>query len=256
MKLEEYGESLAYETAFWMLGITNPDYPSEQMGTLSLELSDRFRVLAIITLLVQNDPDSYYHNLIRSVMMRETYLSRLHREKIVGDHHQSSGRYDALLDAVAAGEFDLARRIVDLSPGEWCKGHEYEDDYCYAQILHRFVQIAPQPQEIQPFLTQFEAYLDEEPNARFEVCKALVNKDQAAFDDAFEKLIIEQEMKIAEDKERGQLEDPIVIANRLVFVEGLAILRFAEKQGLQTQQEYRFCPSLARVPMVKPFPGE
>ena len=52
------------------------------------------------------------------------------------------------------------------------------------------------------------------------------------------------------------MEDPEIVAQRQVFVEGLAILRLAERRGLTTQAEYQYCPSLARVPMRTPFPGE
>ncbi len=52
------------------------------------------------------------------------------------------------------------------------------------------------------------------------------------------------------------MEDPVVIAERQIYIEGLAILRIADKLGFVTQSEYRFCPSIARVAMVKPFPDE
>ena len=256
MNLEQYIDVLVPDIAFWMLGLRDATYPVESMGRLSIELSEKLRALAVIVLLSDANSDRYYHNLIRSAKSRLIYLERLKKEAIDNDHHQSSGRYNALLDAVAAGEFDLAKRIVSLSPREWCNGHEYEDDYCYAQILHRLVQDTPPTAEIQALLTQFAAYLDGEPNARFEVCKALMEKDETSFDETFEALLAAQEMQIEQNKERGQLEEPIVIANRLVFVEGLAILRLADKQGLKTQSEYRYCPSLARVPMKTPFAGE
>jgi len=41
-----------------------------------------------------------------------------------------------------------------------------------------------------------------------------------------------------------------------VYVEGLAFLRIAERLGLALQGEYLYLPSLARVPMRRPFPGE
>ena len=46
------------------------------------------------------------------------------------------------------------------------------------------------------------------------------------------------------------------MAERQVYVEGLAMLRIADRLGLKTQGEYLYCPSLARVSMQKPFPGE
>ena len=134
--------------------------------------------------------------------------------------------------------------------------HEYEDDYCYAQILHRFVREESPEKEISAILDQFNTFQEGEPNARLDVCKALLSRDQMAFDEAFEGLLSEFEAKVAADKERGQLEEPQVIAQRHIFVEGLAILRLAERRGLKTESEYRYCPSLARVPMKTPFLGE
>ena len=65
MRLEDYGESLAYEVAFWLQGVANPQFPLEQLGKLTLEISAKLRALAIITLLTQAESDFFYHNLIR-----------------------------------------------------------------------------------------------------------------------------------------------------------------------------------------------
>ena len=70
-----------------------------------------------------------------------------------------------------------------------------------------------------------------------------MERDQNTFDEAFDALLKEQEAKIAADKARCQMEDPIVMAQRLVFVEGLAILRLAEGRELTTQLEYQYCNS-------------
>ena len=47
MLLNEYGEDLAYEIAFWMQGLANPDYPFDELGKLSMEVSSKLRALAI-----------------------------------------------------------------------------------------------------------------------------------------------------------------------------------------------------------------
>jgi hypothetical protein len=255
MKLGDHGRALALEIAFWLEGLNDPTYPIEEVGKLSLELSTKFRALAIMALLVNSNSDLFCHNLIRSGITRETYLKRLKEKGINHDHHQASGRYEPILDTIAAGDFELGRRIVEISLREWQKGHEYEDDYCYAQILHRLIQETPMEQEIIPFLQQFEAYLDGDPSARLEVCRALVDREQSAFEDAFNALLEEQEAKIVNDRVMGQLETPEVIALRHIFVEGLAILRLAERRGFHIQLEYRYCPSLARVSMSRPLPA-
>jgi hypothetical protein len=44
------------------------------------------------------------------------------------------------------------------------------------------------------------------------------------------------------------LEDECALTERYVSVEGLALLRLAERRGLAVQADYLFLPSLARVP--------
>ena len=256
MSLEEYGESLAYDVAFWMQGLANPEYPIDQLGRLSLDVSTKFRALAILTLLVKGESDFFYHNLIRSGKSREAYLLRLRRVGITGDHHQASGRYEPLLDSIAAGDQELSRLIVSLSLSDFQQGHEYMDDYCYAQVLHRLVQDVPPMRDIAVLVSQFEAYQEGDSSPRLGVCRALAQSNQDGFEQAFDELLNEREAQIAADQERGELEEPHVIAQRRVFVEGLAILRLAELRGLKTEPEYRYCPSLARIPMKAPFPGE
>ena len=94
------------------------------------------------------------------------------------------------------------------------------------------------------------------PSARLDVCRALLNRDQTAFDEAFDKLIQEQDAKIAADKARFQLEEPEVMSQRLIFVEGLAVLRLATLHGLKTEPDYLFCPSIARLTEAVDVPEE
>lgn len=256
MDLEECGRDLAYDVAFWSLGLSEPSYPARELGRLSMELVDKFRSLAIMALLAKGDCDAFYHHLIRGARARQTYLSRLAAQSIDDDHHQASGRFDAVINAVAAADFDLAREIAELSPSEWRQGHEYEDDYCYAQLLHGFVQQPVPEDELPSVADRLEAYLDGEPLPRLDVCRALLSRDQGAFDEAFADLIDWREAEIAAAIARSQAESPPVMVQRLVFVEGLAVLRLAEHRGLVTQDEYDHCPSMARLPMRQPFPGE
>lgn len=254
----EHGvEIMAADLAFWSLGLQNPSYPLSQLGSLSLELSDKFRALAIMQLLSEASSDLFLHNLIRSGRARELYLQRLARENVSDQHHQVSGRYRPLLSVIAAGDFERARRIAALSTQEFRAGHEYEDDYCYAQLLaHLVADRVSDDARSAAWLDQFEAWLEGASNVRLDLCRAVLQRDQGAFDEAFEGLLLDHEQSIEADRARGQHEDDQVRAERLVMVEGLALLRLAQHQGLTTAEEYRYCPSLARVPMKVPFPGE
>ena len=105
-------------------------------------------------------------------------------------------------------------------------------------------------------IEQFEKVLDGQPSARLDVCRALLNRDQAAFDEAFDNLIHEHEAQIEADKARFQLEEPEVMSQRLIFVEGLAVLRLATLHGLKTESDYLFCPSIARLTEAVAVPEE
>jgi hypothetical protein len=255
VKLAEYGELIAYELAFFGQSLTNPACPIHEAGDLSLALSARFRGLGIMALLVKGDHTLLCHNLIRSGRVRLAYLRRVRAEGKLNEHHFVSGRYGALVDAIAAGDFHLAREIADLAPEEWRKEREYEDDYCYARILGALLDAGAEPQMNQLF-TQFEAYLGGDENPRLDVTRALAMRDTLRFENAFDDLLHDRERQIDSDEERGQLETPEVIAERQVFVEGLALLRLAGLRGVETQLEYLYCPSVARLQMTEPFPGE
>jgi hypothetical protein len=254
MKLEDYGEALAYETAFWMLGLDNPTYPLAQLGKLSLEISAKLRSLAILTLVVKADSDAFCHGLIRSSRARQTYLSRVEQAGLVDDHHRCLGRFDPVLDAIAAGAFGEVQRIRALSPRTFRAGHEYEDDHAYARILHDLCEDAPTAEDLSSGLDELEKASADLNSPRFPVCRALVERSQGGFDESFEDLLRFHASEVAKEKARGRLEDVQVIAERRVSIEGLAILRLAEKRGLATERDYLYCPSLARLP-AGPFPG-
>ncbi|MBS0453292.1 MAG: immunity 49 family protein [Proteobacteria bacterium] len=257
MQLAEEVDALAYDTAFWLVGYEEPGvYALEELGSIGMDLSRKLRGLAIITLLTAGDSDKFCHNLIRSGRVREYFLTRMRQEPTQADHHLASGRVDPLLDALAAGDVDLAHRIAWISPRTWEPQREYEDDFCYAQILHRLVHGVQAPAVYQPFIDQFDKALKGQPSERLEVVKGLVQRSQADFDQAFDALLDARRKSIDAAIKRAQIEDPVVLAERLVYIEGLALLRLADRQGLQTQPDYLYCPSLARRPMQAPLPAE
>jgi hypothetical protein len=254
--LGEYIDLLAYDAAFWMTGLYNPEYPVEDLGQLTLELSAKLRCLAICVLLAKTDSDTFHHNLIRSGIARIIYLRRCRNKGFERDHHCVSGRYEAFLDVVAASEFSKAKEIADLTPPTFQHPREDEDDFCYAQILHRLSSGRALEAEFLPLLARFDESLASEPSVRLALCNALVFRDQGKFDEAFNGLLTERQLKIENRRKRGQVEDPGIVAERYVYIEGLAMLRLAESRGLKTEPEYLFCPSTARLPIQTRFPGE
>ena len=255
MKLSDVAEALAYDSACWLLGYEQVDgYEITQLGRFSIELCGKLRALAIIALLTKGDSEKFLHNLLRSGRVRETYLVRIKQTNPVHEHHLASGRFDGLLDAIASSDMELAQRIAWLSPRTWEAQREYEDDFCYAQILHRLVHGVEAVSVYLPFLERFETVLNGQNCARLNVVRALVERSQTDFDDSFDALLQERQDEIAANIARCQLEEPQIVAERQVFIEGLALLRLAGIVGLTTQTEYLYCPSNARLPMRNPVP--
>lgn len=241
------------DAAFWWIGVE--DSPVENVGDLSLEVSYKLRTLAILALLGKASSDGFVHSCTRAARTRRLYLRRLADAGIDRTHHLVSGCYEPTLDAIAAGDMTLVREIAELSPVDFRPPDEYEDDYCYAQLLQRLC-FDPVPEgDLQSLLDRFSAYLNGDNNPRLQVCEALAARDAGAFAEAFENFLAAFAEDIQKNIARGQLEDVHVLAQRHVSVEGLAMLRLAERRGIPTEREYLFCPSLARVPASSPCPN-
>jgi hypothetical protein len=251
MIFDDLGLPLAYEAAFFVQSFEDPSLAIAEMGELSLTISRKLRSLAIMALVSKGDEVLFGQNLTRSGRVRLAYLRRLRREAVKNDHHSASARIDGLMDALAASDLALAREIVTSSRTSLLEGAEYEDDFCYAQLIHGLVSPEMPGADKDTLLEQYERVLDGQPSARLDVSRALWSREQGAFDEAFDSLIHEQEAKIAADKARFQLEEPEVMSQRQIFVEGLAILRLATLHGLETEPDYLFCPSIARL--TEPF---
>lgn len=256
MDLIEERDDLAVEINFWVSSLENPLNTVDIIGDLCEEISEKYRALAICRLLADADTDGFYHDLLRSAKIREYYLLRSRAENYL-DFHMASSRSQPFFDAIAVNTFELARNIMGLSSQDWLADDEYEDDFCYVQFLHKYISFDEGLQhELNEILQRFETSLQGATSARLEICKAFLMKNQGHFDNAFNSLIEERSSEIKNEKERFVMEDINIIVNRHVFVEGLALLNISEKAGLQTQNEYLFCPRIARLPMIRPFPND
>ena len=254
MRLSDYTGIVAYDIGFWLTALRNPDYPVADLGEVCLDAQAKLRTVAIIQLLSHGDVDRFAHNLIRSGRCRVSYLQRARAAG--GDRHQASARIDAFHDAVAAADFALARQIAALSPAEWREGFEYEDDHCCAQLSFAVIAVAADVARTQALFERWEQALEGRPDARLPVLRALVQRDAEAFGPAFEALVQARAAQIAAEQARARIEEPGLLAGWQIWIEGLALLRLATQLKLPTQDEYRYCPSLARQVSRQPLAAE
>lgn len=215
--------------------------------------------LGICNLLLFADTDRFYENLVRAGHTRRYFLAECRREGLVDDAHLAISRWDAFLDVVAAGHFALARDIVTLSSPDWVKQGEYEDDFCYRAFLHGFVS-PPDPDRstrLQTLLARWQTWLAGQPSVRLDACVALLTRDEQAFSDAFDALIAQRQLEVAKQRKMSLAADITFAARSQVFIEGLALLRLAERMGFQRlQTNYPMCPALARLAPSRPFPDD
>jgi hypothetical protein len=256
MKLDGAAEILAADIAFWMEGVVDPRSPLEELGAAALAVSARLRALGVVSLLTTNDGNALHHQLVRSGRAWRHYLRRVDAEQAADDHHHCSGRTEPMLDGIAAGQFDLAREIASLSPERWREGHEYEEDHCVGRLLQILVMPEVDLASAAHVIERFQRYFTDDERPRLGTLQALLARDQAAFDVAFQASIDAFQRVNARKLEQGRLGELHEVAAARVFVEGLAMLRLAEKQGLVTAPEYDLCPRSARAPAATPLPED
>ena len=242
------------DAAFWWIGVE--DSPVESAGDLSLEVSYKLRTLS------RSSPCSARPagRVRQQLHSRRTHQAALPpspggRGNRSYPHHLVSGCYEPTLDAIAAGDMTLVREIAELSPVDFRPPDEDGRRLllCAAPAASVFLNPVPKG-DLQPLLDRFSAYLNGDKNPRLQVCEALAARDAGAFAEAFENFLAAFGEDIQKNMARGQLEDVHVLAQRHVSVEGLAMLRLADRRGIPTAREYLFCPSLARVPASSPCP--
>ena len=232
-------------------------YPIRELADQFELLASSFQALAACNLLLSLDSEGFFRNLVLSGFTRHYFLSRTREERNDSDAHPAISRTESFFDTVAAGAFELAQEIVNLSPDCWVRDGEYEDDFCYYFFFHNFTRGFEDSKKelLESILIQFEKSLEGGTSNRLDICRAFYELDQERFEEAFQALLIERQAQKEEEKLILGY-DPTFEPRSHVFVEGLALLRLAEKAGFETEEEYQYCPHIARLPMTTPFPDD
>jgi hypothetical protein len=253
MALKEIAEELEVGINFMVDGIQSAA-STEALGRTCNSISAYYRALGICELLIDADVDGFQHQLVRSGQVRKHLLATRQTEKNTVDPAIRSSVVGPFLAALAAHHLDLAREIGILSPKTWFQKDEYEDDFIYARFLYDLAVGRSAPGDLAVQLDRFEEVLEGGPSQRLPICRALLARDQAAFDEAFAALLVARRAEVKKEAKTFQAEELTFHPESRVFVEGLALLELATRQGLTTLPEYPpLCPSLARRQATKPF---
>src|SRR5690349_13372629 len=177
-----------------------PDHPVDKIGEMCDAASFGSRTLAGCALLIDGDADAYYQHLTRSAEVRRYFLDRCRREApALRNAYRAAGNSAALFDALAARRFDLARDVATLSNTTWWEGEEYREDFAFAHLLHLLVQDADRNgTEVRLALENLDHALDGSEPAKLAVSRAIIERDQIAFDAAFDALVVARKAELLE----------------------------------------------------------
>jgi len=240
------------------LCIVAAGHPMAVMGEDMQCLSRAFQARAVYHLLLDFDLAAFRMNLQRSAHARRYFLRKSLDQGSADALFVALSRSDAVFDCIVGGDWPLAKEICDLSPREWTRDGEYEEDYCYHALLHAYVSATLDRTGVavaEAWRTRFETVVADIPESdidvtRLELCTALLSPNEEEFWPAFERLVeISAAAAAAVPLADGRVfEFPWLTAERYISIELLAWIALARSRGFRPpQQEYLRCPSSARA---------
>jgi immunity protein 49 of polymorphic toxin system len=253
-RLDEILEQLLLEGEALMLRAERQPAAAD-IVRIAPDLVNRYRAIGICLLLQDADTDAFFHWLIQAAVARRHQLRGLQRAGLAREPVRRASLLAGFVDAVAASQWALAGEIAALSADAWMEGEEYEDDFAWGRFLHLAARDTPDLMALRAEMVRLEHALEGGTSVRLDLCRALLSRDQSAFDAAFDALLAEHEASTTAilESDSSRAQDVCFEPNRLVLVEGLAVLRLAERLGLRTRREYPFCPGAARLATYAPF---
>ena len=185
----------------------------------------------------------------------KTYLDLLLLRKSVNldEYYLCRSRGTPLLCALAIGDYSLATAIAENSL-PFHSQMEYEDDYQSYSLLPLLYSCIENSEAIAKGLEIFENTLEGDPSARLDSVKAIYEKDEKLFNESM-LLLIEQWRESVKKKRRSDKIEPMydkTSAN--IFVEGIALVRLARQNGLDSDLSYSFIPDEILMHSIKEFP--
>ncbi|NOJ82684.1 immunity 49 family protein [Myxococcus xanthus] len=219
-----------------------------RLDAITLDL----HLIAVATLLVDGNPQGFFLNLCR-MAENGRRVQRLLADR--GLPPPPARRNTPLLGALAAGHFSLAEAVAASAATQWQQGAEYEDEFLWAAALQHLTRTPSAP--LESILVPLEKVGQEPYASRVAMARALVSRDAAAFAEAFAAACLDH--GIVTEKRARSLATPVTsfAPHRFVWLEGLALLRLAERAGIAPGDTgFRYCPPLARVPMTATYSGD
>ncbi|MBZ4422602.1 Imm49 family immunity protein [Myxococcus sp. RHSTA-1-4] len=232
------------ETLPGLLDRFNPAADRDTLVRKVDTVCQHFQVLAAGALLLEGSARFFFQNLAQSAENWRRLLVWLARQ---GWTPPPATWNVPLLDAVVAEQWTLAVDVARHSARQWQRGEEYEDDFAWAAVLRELVLPDSSGRaSLTERLDRLEAVGAETQGPKLAMAKALLAGDGRGFHSAFEAAHSAYEEVTERHARMGTLPRRGFLPHRYLWMEGLALLRLAERAGLPPPGSYlRYCPRLA-----------
>ncbi|WNZ62050.1 Imm49 family immunity protein [Myxococcus sp. MxC21-1] len=207
-----------------------------------LTFCDNFRVAGIGSLFLTGTSEPFLHNLHQSGRAFAHYL----RNAGNADVRLSLSR--PFFDAVGVGDFDGAALIARHARRSWAQGEEYEEDFLFIEFLIQHGVLAAPVSACEDLLARYERVLSGAEDLRLDVCRTLLQADSDAFNQALALFLSDRKDRLEAQAETTPFPEEFLATEWNFSLEGLALARLAERNGLETEEDYLHIPSLARAP--------
>ena len=251
--LEVYQENIRF-TLSHLLGTLKEVRHIELEAVTVQEISTRYRRLAICSLLLEADTTGFFRLLSCSAQAYLSLLRKVDWPSIEAPYYLCASRASPFFDALAASEPDTASELARRSATSWMREDEYEEDFLYMRFLMELALEGRSPQRVAEMLQRLQkAGADREPE-RVGVCEALFASDSTAFDLAMERLERKRREEVSLQQKNPGAVPQMLSTEPYVFIEGLALVRLADRLGIQTLCQYPGIPAIAMTTPKGPRP--
>ncbi|QRK12594.1 immunity 49 family protein [Archangium violaceum] len=230
----------------------------EQSGLAYITAAYFYRRIAICELLAEARMDRFATFLAKSALVRIHFLRLVTQGHAAAPLHTCASRNFSFVDSLVAGQLHMAVELARLTPDRHTPSIEYEDDF----LLHRFLQRLTlhlhvgDNFDLAAMLERWETVLEGEYDPYLGACKALLQKDTRALNEALRDAIAIRKRSFQDEKKQSVPPDRR-LTEGFVFMDGLAFLRLAETLGMPVQREYPTIPKFARIPLGRaPLPHD
>jgi len=210
-----------------------------------------YRRMGIVELFLSGQPEGLFENLSKSAWAFAFYLEG------AKEPAKATSQCEPFFDAIACADLGAARTIAERSRTTWNADEEYEEDFLYSRFLMDHFTLGAGQSHLEALLRRYEKLLEGGDDSRLQLCRALFEGDQKLFYETLDRLIDDRKLESEKKMKSGQVSPNDAATVFHLWVELLALLRFAGQARLTLARNYPLAPSVARrVELARLPPGD